>query len=173
MTENSHMLSVADAIARVTDGFSLIGSEQVGLSDAVGRVLAEDLNSRRNQPPVAVSSMDGYAVRTEDIADVPASLMQRGVSRAGDGYNGVVGAGECVRIFTGAPVPEGADAEPQSRTFAPSRTDRSLVMLEIASDTFITRRRCPYPDRVFMEMREVSSRMRGSLLLRESLRGKW
>ena len=110
MTENSHMLSVADAIARVTDGFSLIGSEQVGLSDAVGRVLAEDLNSRRNQPPVAVSSMDGYAVRTEDIADVPASLMQRGVSRAGDGYNGVVGAGECVRIFTGAPVPEGADA---------------------------------------------------------------
>ena len=110
MTENSHMLSVADAIARVTDGFSLIGSEQVGLSDAVGRVLAEDLNSRRNQPPVAVSSMDGYAVRTEDIADVPASLKQRGVSRAGDGYNGVVGVGECVRIFTGAPVPEGADA---------------------------------------------------------------
>ena len=110
MTENSHMLSVADAIARVTEGFSLIGSEQVGLSDAVGRVLAEDLNSRRNQPPVAVSSMDGYAVRTEDIADVPASLKQRGVSRAGDGYNGVVGVGECVRIFTGAPVPEGADA---------------------------------------------------------------
>ena len=104
------MLSVVDAIARVTDGFSLIGSEQVGLSDALGRVLAEDLKSRRDQPPVAVSSMDGYAVRTEDIANVPAYLMQVGVSRAGDGYNGIVGIGECVRIFTGAPVPEGADA---------------------------------------------------------------
>ena len=109
MIEDPHMLSVVDAIARVTDGFSLIGSEQVGLSDALGRVLAEDLNSRRDQPPVAVSSMDGYAVRTEDIANVPAYLMQVGVSRAGDGYNGVVGIGECVRIFTGAPVPEGAD----------------------------------------------------------------
>ena len=110
MIKDPHMLSVADAIARVTDGFSLIGSEQVGLSDALGRVLAEDLKSRRDQPPLAVSSMDGYAVRAEDIVNVPAHLMQVGVSRAGDGYNGVVGVGECVRIFTGAPVPEGADA---------------------------------------------------------------
>ena len=110
MIKHPHMLSVADAIARVTDGFSLIGSEQVGLSDAVGRVLAEDLASRRSQPPVAVSSMDGYAVRAKDIANVPAYLKQIGVSRAGHGYKGVVGTGECARIFTGAPVPEGADA---------------------------------------------------------------
>ena len=96
MSAKSEMLSVTEALARVTDGFELIASEHISLSEALSRVLAEDVVARLTQPPVAVSSMDGYAVRGE--------------SQAGGGFKGTIGAGECTRIFTGAPLPDGADA---------------------------------------------------------------
>ena len=96
--------------ARIVTGFVALGIEQVGVAEALGRVLAEDLASRVDQPPVAVSAMDGYAVRAADVATVPAALKLVGYSQAGGGYPGTVGPGEAVRIFTGAPVPGGADA---------------------------------------------------------------
>ena len=80
------------------------------MSEALGRVLAAPVVARRTQPPVDVSAMDGYAVRSADVASPPATLLRTGVSAAGNGFDGVVKAGETVRIFTGAPVPEGADA---------------------------------------------------------------
>ncbi|MBT5299070.1 MAG: molybdopterin molybdotransferase MoeA [Rhodospirillaceae bacterium] len=104
------MLSVAEALTRVTGGFSLISSEQVALGDGLGRVLAEDVAARLTQPPSAVSAMDGYAVRAADVGSVPVTLKQIGVSQAGQGFPGAVGPGECARIFTGAPLPDGADA---------------------------------------------------------------
>ncbi|MEK9724292.1 MAG: gephyrin-like molybdotransferase Glp [Rhodospirillaceae bacterium] len=111
MNENRpSMLSVAEALARVTGGFSLIAAEQVALPDALGRVLADDVAARLTQPPKAVSAMDGYAVRAADVATVPATLTMIGESQAGSGFDGAVGPGECSRIFTGAPLPEGADA---------------------------------------------------------------
>ena len=110
MNSRPKLLSVAEALTRVTGGFSLISSEQVALGDGLGRVLAEDVAARLTQPPSAVSAMDGYAVRAADVGSVPVTLKQIGVSQAGQGFAGAVGPGECARIFTGAPLPDGADA---------------------------------------------------------------
>jgi molybdopterin molybdotransferase len=104
------MIPVSEALENILSGVGLTGVEQVGLDVAHGRVLAEDVAARFTQPPVAVSAMDGYAVRSADVAVVPATLQRIGESAAGGNYPGIVGPGECVRIFTGAPVPVGADA---------------------------------------------------------------
>jgi len=104
------MISVAEALEKVTGGVSALAAEDVALAQALGRVLAEDVASRTTHPPVAVSAMDGYAVRAADVAEVPVTLVRIGESQAGGGFGGVVGAGQAVRIFTGAPVPAGADA---------------------------------------------------------------
>jgi molybdopterin molybdotransferase len=103
------LLSVAEALARVTDGVDPLEAERVPLTDALGRVLAEDLAAGLTQPPFDASAMDGYAVRAVDVAALPARLTVIGEAAAGCGFSGNVGAGEAVRIFTGAPVPKGAD----------------------------------------------------------------
>jgi molybdopterin molybdotransferase len=106
----SPLLPVDDAIARIIVGTAPTASEHVPLAEAAGRTLAEPLKARRTQPPFDASSMDGYAVRAADVTTVPATLMIVGMAAAGHRYDGTVGAKEAVRIFTGAPVPEGADA---------------------------------------------------------------
>ena len=68
------MIPVADAIARILAGVEPLPAEMVPLGDGLGRVLAEDLASRRTQPPAAVSAMDGYAVRAADVSGAPAEL---------------------------------------------------------------------------------------------------
>ena len=103
------MLSVEEAQTRILNAMQPLPAEQIALADALGRVLADDVRSRRTQPPLAVSAMDGYAARAEDVATLPARLRVIGYAPAGAAYDGVVGPGEAVRIFTGAPVPEGAD----------------------------------------------------------------
>ena len=104
------MISVEDALARILAAFEALPAETVGLGDALGRVLAEPVVARVTQPPQAVSAMDGYAVRAADVATVPAVLTQVGEAPAGGAYSGRVETGEAVRIFTGGPLPEGADA---------------------------------------------------------------
>lgn len=105
------MISVAEALARVLAGFpGPVSGETVSIGQAGGRTLAEDVFATRTQPPFPASAMDGYAVRAEDLASCPATLRVIGTSAAGHGFSGVVGSGEAVRIFTGAPVPDGADA---------------------------------------------------------------
>ncbi|MDP2900505.1 MAG: molybdopterin molybdotransferase MoeA [Candidatus Bathyarchaeota archaeon] len=87
--------------------------EEVAIGDAAGRVLAEDVVAGFNVPPFNRSSMDGYAVRARDTAGAsakPVTLRLIGARHAGEIFDGVVGAGECVEIATGAPVPKGADA---------------------------------------------------------------
>jgi len=103
------MLPVADARTKILDRFEPLPPETVSLAEGAGRVLAESLVSRRTQPARDVSAMDGYAVRSEDVAQVPVTLRQIGAAPAGHGFDGTVGPGETVRIFTGAPVPAGAD----------------------------------------------------------------
>lgn len=103
------LLPVADALARLLA--SVTGPmpvEMVGLHEAAGRVLAQDLAARRTQPPFPASAMDGYAVRVADLA-AGAGLVVIGESAAGRGFAGAVGPGQAVRIFTGAPLPAGAD----------------------------------------------------------------
>src|SRR5436190_6614957 len=104
------MISVEEALARLLAPLMALPPEQVSLADTVGRVLAEDVAARRTQPPFAVSAMDGYAVRAEDVARVPATLRIVAEIPAGAGFGGTLGAGEAARIFTGAPLPDGADA---------------------------------------------------------------
>lgn len=104
------MISVEEARRRLLAPLKPLGAEQVGLADAPGRVLAEDVAARRTQPPFAVSAMDGYAVRAADVVRVPARLRVVGSVPAGQAYPHPLNAGEAVRIFTGAPLPEAADA---------------------------------------------------------------
>lgn len=104
------MLSVEDAQDRVLAHARTMAAQTLDLRQACWRVLAEDIHARHSQPPFAASAMDGYAVRWEDIAALPARLRLIGTSAAGARFEGRCGAGEAVRIFTGAPLPEGADS---------------------------------------------------------------
>ena len=104
------MISVEEALARLLAPLAAVPLEQVSIADGVGRVLAEDVAARRTQPPFAVSAMDGYAVRAADVAQVPATLRIVAEIPAGAGFGGRLGTGEAARIFTGAPLPAGADA---------------------------------------------------------------
>lgn len=104
------MISVEEAITRVTAPVRPVGAEVVALSEALGRVLAEDVAARLSHPPSDVSAMDGYAVRSADVATVPVALPVVGASAAGHPWDGVLAPGQALRIFTGAAVPGGADA---------------------------------------------------------------
>jgi molybdopterin molybdotransferase len=103
------LLPVADAQQRIIEAVAPLPAEQISLADGLGRVLAKEVASRRDQPPMAMSAMDGYAVRAADVAVLPATLNIVGYAPAGHAFDGSVGPGEAVRIFTGAPVPDGAD----------------------------------------------------------------
>jgi molybdopterin molybdotransferase len=95
---------------RILGAMAPLPAEQVSVSDGLGRVLAQDIVARRTQPPMAMSAMDGYAVRAADVANVPTTLKVVGQAPAGAAWEGTLGEGEAVRIFTGGPIPDGADA---------------------------------------------------------------
>ncbi|MBZ9661119.1 molybdopterin molybdotransferase MoeA [Mesorhizobium sp. ESP-6-4] len=103
------LLPVTEALERLLDGVTALPGERVPLADAAGRVLAEPVVALRTQPPFDASAMDGYAARFCDVASAPALLEVIGMAPAGRGFSGTVGEGQAVRIFTGAPLPEGAD----------------------------------------------------------------
>ena len=104
------LIPVAEALSRVLAAADEpLSEEWVALEEAFGRTLSRDLVAARTQPPFANSAMDGYALRAADVKEPPASLKLIGESAAGRAFAGAVGAGEAVRIFTGAPIPEGAD----------------------------------------------------------------
>src|SRR5262245_1994273 len=103
------LMSVADALAGVLQGVEPLPAEAAALTDAAGRVLADDVAALRTQPPEDLSAMDGYAARAEDVAKVPVSLKVIGEVAAGHPFRGAVGSGEAARIFTGGVVPPGAD----------------------------------------------------------------
>jgi molybdopterin molybdotransferase len=100
------MMNVDGARAAMLSVIETLPVEDVALAQALGRVLAAPVLAARDQPPFDVSAMDGYALRA---ADAPGALRVTGESAAGRGFAGAVGAGEAVRISTGAPVPDGAD----------------------------------------------------------------
>ncbi|PZM10751.1 gephyrin-like molybdotransferase Glp [Rhizobium tubonense] len=105
------LLPVSEARERLLAKASPVArTEVLPLDQSAGHVLAADLKARLTQPPFNASAMDGYALRHEDLAEIGSILAVIGTSAAGHAFNGVVGKGEAVRIFTGAPVPEGADS---------------------------------------------------------------
>ena len=103
------MISFNEAAALIEATAAPLGTETVELAAAAGRVLAEAVHARVDSPRCDVSAMDGYAVRNSDLHVLPARLSIVGESFAGSPCDVAVGAGECVRIFTGAAVPDGAD----------------------------------------------------------------
>ncbi|MFS4579860.1 gephyrin-like molybdotransferase Glp [Phaeobacter sp. C3_T13_0] len=102
------MISVSEALDTLLSLVSPVAIEMVPLRIAAGRVLAEPVTAQRDQPPFAASAMDGYALKSAEV-ERDAMFKVIGKSAAGHGFQGRVGAGQAVRIFTGAPVPEGAD----------------------------------------------------------------
>ncbi len=103
------MISVDDALDRIFTRIPTPLAEAVPLARAHKRVLARPLQAQHTQPPFDASAMDGYAVRTSDVAP-GRPLFLAGTSQAGARFTGMMQRGECVRIFTGAPLPVGADA---------------------------------------------------------------
>jgi molybdopterin molybdotransferase len=103
------MISVEEALSRLLAPLEKLPPEQISIAEGIGRVLAEDVAARRTQPPFAVSAMDGYAVRADDVKTVPVELRIVAEVPAGAGFGGHIGPGETARIFTGAPLPTGTD----------------------------------------------------------------
>lgn len=104
-------LSVEDAWSRIAAAVAPVGgTEKVALRSALGRVLAENVHSPANVPAHANSAMDGYAIHSGDLpADGNVELAVIGTAWAGRPYTGVIKRGQCARIMTGAPIPNGAD----------------------------------------------------------------
>ncbi len=102
------MITVAQALEHLFTLTNSMEIEDVPLRTAAGRVLARDVSAQRTQPPFAASSMDGYALRRAEV-EPDAMFKVVGEAAAGHRYTGTLNAGQAVRIFTGAPVPEGAD----------------------------------------------------------------
>lgn len=104
------MISVDRALEIVLANTTVLGSEKVDLRDAMGRVLRQQVKADTDLPPFDRARMDGYAVRSTDVQTVPARLQVKGEVAAGFEYEDEVKQGQAVKIFTGAPVPPGADA---------------------------------------------------------------
>ncbi len=103
-------LRVSEALDIILESVAVAGVETVMLEQSLGRVLAEAVSANRDLPPYDVSAMDGFAVRSADVANAPAQLAIIEDIKAGDMPAKTVQAGQCARIMTGAPVPMGADA---------------------------------------------------------------
>src|SRR5215469_4403768 len=105
----SSRLAEAEAFIARTYG-TAVGPEEIGLGEALGRILARDLIAGTDLPRFDASAVDGYAVRSGDLVQGKITRMTViGLSAAGHPLNRTIGAGEAARIFTGAAVPAGAD----------------------------------------------------------------
>src|SRR5256884_403448 len=117
--------TVETARAKMLAAVRPLAPEPVDITAAIGRTLAETLQAARSQPPFRSSAMDGYGVRAAGLAQGPFTVL--GEAQAGKAYPGIVGASGAVRVFTGAPVPEGVDVVvPQER----ARREGDRVWLE-------------------------------------------
>ncbi len=108
------MLSVSDARARILTNFAPVETETLSIAALAGRVLAGDIRAKNDFPLFDNSSVDGFALQTSDIASAgqaaPRTLQVIADIRAGAPSDQAIQAGQCARIMTGAPMPEGADA---------------------------------------------------------------
>jgi len=135
------MIPVAEAIQIVLDQTPKLDSESIPLTDALGRILAEDVVADTDLPPFDRSQMDGYAVRAGDVESVPATLKIVGESAAGRGWHQEMHSDQAVRIMTGAPVPAGADSVQQVElTRELNGSDEVEILAPVALGRSIVRR---------------------------------
>lgn len=104
------MIAIGDARQVVLDLCPVLAAELTSCQDMAGHVLAQDVVANENVPPFANSAVDGFAVRAEDVSEVPCDLRVIGTLAAGATTSFTLGVGDAVRIMTGAPIPDGADA---------------------------------------------------------------
>src|SRR6266481_2655055 len=130
-------LSLYAAQKCVLQHVKLSGVETVRLEQALGRVLAQQVRANRDQPPYDVSAMDGYAVRSADLAQIPAVLEIIDDIKAGDMPIKTVQRGQCARIMTGAPVPKGADTVIRVEDTQPSETNKVQIECAVPSGSNI------------------------------------
>ncbi|MCK5083873.1 MAG: molybdopterin molybdenumtransferase MoeA, partial [Candidatus Omnitrophica bacterium] len=103
------MITFEQALKHILDNTKELSVERVFVEDAVGRTLMEDIYSRIEMPPFNKSVMDGYALKARDIKNAPVILENIGCIQAGQMFKKEIKRGECVKIMTGAALPEGAD----------------------------------------------------------------
>ncbi|CAN5759758.1 molybdopterin molybdotransferase MoeA [soil metagenome] len=104
------MIPISEALKIIKRETFALSSETIDLENSVGRVLAQEICADMDLPPFDRSQMDGFALKTSDVKNAPVQLKIVGESIAGKGFDGKLNFGEAVRIMTGAPVPEDADA---------------------------------------------------------------
>lgn len=127
------MLTVEQARERILAAIAPLGSGNVRLEEASGRVLAAPLHSLANLPAQDNSAMDGYALRADDVMQAtsahPVTLRLIGRAAAGEVFSGTLQTGECIRVFTGSPLPDGADAVVMQEdvTVDPQASDRIRI----------------------------------------------
>jgi len=119
------LLPVADALTTIIQASAPTGDEQISIADAHGRILAGDLIASFDQPPFDGSAMDGYALHSKS-ADKGAKFDVVGISAAGEAFGGELEAGQCTRIYTGAPMPKGANCVIMQEKI--SRTDETITL---------------------------------------------
>ena len=148
-------ITVVEALRKIRGELTLLPTERVPLSAALGRVLRERIIARESIPPFDNSGMDGFAVRMEDLAVVPARLRLDGDIPAGKNPQSGVNPGGCIRIMTGAKVPPGTEA---------------VVPVEWTTENesgFVRINRCPkkgaYIRRAGQDVREGTSVIRGGM----------
>jgi molybdopterin molybdotransferase len=108
--QSSPFLTYEEALGKLLSEIRQPSSEVLPLDQCVGRVLASDVSADQDLPPFDKAVMDGYALRSEDVAGAPASLMVVGEMSAGTARQIRVGKGEAAKVMTGAPIPPGANA---------------------------------------------------------------
>ncbi|HUG55161.1 MAG TPA: gephyrin-like molybdotransferase Glp, partial [Vicinamibacteria bacterium] len=134
------MIPVDDALEIVLKHTPVLGTEEVPLPEAVGRVLAEDVRADADMPPFDRSAMDGYAVRASDVARAPVVLEVAGQVRAGQWPDQPLPPGQAVQVMTGAPVPAGATAvQPLEKTRALDGGRRVEIREAVATGMHIAR----------------------------------
>jgi molybdopterin molybdotransferase len=124
------MRELETARAELLATISPLPSEQLPLAAASGRILAESPSAPHPLPPFDNSSLDGYAVRAADLRTAPTVLRVIAAVAAGGWFGGSVGPGEAVRVFTGAPLPHGADAVVMQEDTSPAPLDSRCVQID-------------------------------------------
>lgn len=133
------MITVDEALDIVLNRVAALGDESIALAEARQRILCEDIFADMDLPPFNRARMDGYALRSADAAEAPFRLKVIGEIAAGASYDGELQAGEAIKIFTGAPVPRGADAVQKVEVTEP-KGDFVVIHEAVKPGQFITRR---------------------------------
>ncbi len=133
----SSLISVAEALDRLLKDAGPLGIENIELRKAQGRTLAANVDALRSQPPFAASAMDGYAVRAEDVVAEGQPLEVVGEVAAGYVLKKAIGQGQCARIFTGAPLPDGADAVLIQENARPIADKQIVATQQVKPGTFV------------------------------------